>query len=333
MKKLPLFIFTLSILSGLTFVFFLFLFEIFLPKDSLSLEEKVFVVEKGESLFQVAESLENEGLIKNRFFFIFYLVLKGDHKKIKAGKFLLSPSMSIPEISKILVLGKTLKIKLTFPEGFTQNQIAQILLEKGVTKEDITKFKIKDFQNEFFFLKDAPGENSLEGFLFPDTYFFEPEMEAKKIIVLFLKNFEKKTLPLLKEAMAKNQRIYDVLILASLLEKEVKTLEEKKLVSGILQKRLKNGIPLQVDATIGYITGKKTTKFSLEDLQIDSPYNTYKYLGLPPGPICNPGLESILAVLYPQESDYWYYLSTPDGQTHFSKTLMEHNIKKAKYLQ
>jgi len=100
-----------------------------------------------------------------------------------------------------------------------------------------------------------------------------------------------------------------------------------------LWKRLENNIPLQVDATITYITGKKTTKISIEETQIDSPYNTYKYLGLPIGPICNPGLESILAAMYPKSSEYWYYLSTPEGETIFSKTLEEHNIAKAKYLK
>jgi len=105
------------------------------------------------------------------------------------------------------------------------------------------------------------------------------------------------------------------------------------LVSGILWERLKNKIPLQVDATITYITGKNDIKVSVEETKIDSPYNTYKYLGLPKGPICNPGLESILAAIYPKKSEYWYYLSTPEGETIFSKTLEEHNIAKAKYLK
>jgi len=120
--------------------------------------------------------------------------------------------------------------------------------------------------------------------------------------------------------------------MASLIEKEVKTKEDKEVVSGILWKRLKNNIPLQVDATITYLTGKKTTKIPLEDLQIDSLYNTYKYKGLPLGPICNPGLDSIKTAIYPKNSEYWYYLSTPEGATIFSKNLEEHNIAKAKYL-
>ena len=121
--------------------------------------------------------------------------------------------------------------------------------------------------------------------------------------------------------------------MASLIEKEVKTPEDKKIVSGILWKRLENSIPLQVDATISYITGKKGDSVSIEETKIDSPYNTYKYKGLPLGPISNPGLESIIASIYPENSDYWYYLSTPEGKTIFSKTLEEHNIAKAKYLK
>jgi len=118
-----------------------------------------------------------------------------------------------------------------------------------------------------------------------------------------------------------------------LLEKEVKDFEEKKIVAGILWKRMENKIGLQVDATITYITGKKSVKVSKQETEIDSLYNTYKYRGLPLGPISNPGLESIEAAIYPQNSDYWYYLSTPEGETIFSKTLEEHNIAKAKYLK
>ena len=161
-----------------------------------------------------------------------------------------------------------------------------------------------------------------------------------------LDNFDKKlTQDLRKEISRQSKTIFEIVTMASMLEKEVKDFEAKKLVSGILWKRLENGISLQVDATITYLAGKKTThpegvasrpygaRISIEDLQIDSPYNTYKYKGLPLGPISNPGLESILAAIYPKESDFWYYLSTPDGKTIFSKTLQEHNLAKAKYLR
>jgi UPF0755 protein len=177
-----------------------------------------------------------------------------------------------------------------------------------------------------------PGEN-LEGYLFPDTYYFPLDVSGEEVVRIMHENFEKKIAPYLKEIEKSGKSLKDIIIMASLIEKEVKTKEEKELVSGILWKRLKAGIPLQVDATITYITGKKTTKIPLEDLKIDSPYNTYKYKGLPPAPICNPGLESILAALYPKESDYWYYLSKPDGKTLFFKDYEEFIVAKAKYLK
>ncbi len=143
------------------------------------------------------------------------------------------------------------------------------------------------------------------------------------------KNFEKKVGSIKKELG--DQKFKETLILASILEKEVKKKDDKEIVAGILLKRLKNNWYLQADATIGYILDKK--EITPEDLKIDSPYNTYKYKGLPPTPISNPGLESILAVLYHKDTDYWYYLSLPDGTTIYNKTLEEHNLAIKKYLK
>lgn len=291
-----------------TFLGFYFWQGIFLSKDFSKTENKVFSVEKGENLFQIAKNLEKEGLIKNKFFFVVYILIKGDQRKLKAGKYFLSPSMNVAEIAKKIVSGEIAKIKVTIPEGFTVKEIEE-------------KLNLK-----------LPGEN-LEGFLFPDTYYFPIDVSGEEVVKIMRENFEKKIAPFKEEIEKQGKTIFEIVTMASLLEKEVRTKEEKEIVSGILWKRLKYGIPLQVDATITYITGKKTTKISKEEIEIDSPYNTYKYLGLPPGPICNPGLESILAALYPKESEYWYYLSDQDGKTYFSKTYQEHLIKKAKYLK
>jgi UPF0755 protein len=302
MKKL------ISFLSLIFFSFFFFLWQgIFLPKE-VSAPEKIFEVKKGQGLFEIGENLEKEGLIKNRIFFDFYVLLIGKEKNLQAGKYFLSSSMNIPQITKKIISGDIAKIKVTIPEGFTVKEIEE-------------KLGIK-----------LPGEN-LEGYLFPDTYYFPLDITGEEVVKIMRENFEKKIAPYREEIEKNGKTIQEIIIMASLIEKEVKTKEEKELVSGILWKRLKAGVPLQVDATITYVTGKKTTKISLEDLQIDSPYNTYKYKGLPPSPICNPGLESILAALYPKESEYWYYLSTPDGKTLFFKTLEEHNLAKAKYLK
>jgi UPF0755 protein len=306
--------FALKIFFIVLFVFLLlmifiifFFWGIFIPKDKIG-KEKIFLVEKSQGVFEIGKNLEKEGLIKSKFFFSFYVILMGDQKRLQAGKYFLSSSMNIPQITQKIVSGDVAKIKVTIPEGFTVEDIEKKL---GI---------------------ELPGEN-LEGYLFPDTYYFPIDVSGKEVVDTMLKNFERKIAPYLKEIEKSGKTLKEIIIMASLIEKEVKTKEEKELVSGILWKRLKVGMPLQVDATINYITDKKTTKILLEDLKIDSPYNTYKYKGLPPAPICNPGLESILAALYPKESEYWYYLSKPDGQTLFFKDYEDFIVAKKKYLK
>jgi UPF0755 protein len=191
----------------------------------------------------------------------------------------------------------------------------------------------EDYSVQFPFLKDKPKQASLEGYLFPDTYELKEQDLAGSLAKSMLSNFSEKLTPeLLKEISGQDKTVFEVVTLASLLEKEVRTMADKKTVSGIIYKRLRNGMRLQVDATVLYALDKEGTKVSYDDLWLDSPYNTYRYSGLPPGPICNPGRESLLAAVYPEENEYWYYLSAPDGQTHFSRTLEEHNVKKVKYL-
>lgn len=328
-NKLIVFIF-FFLLSGLSLLAWQ---QIYLPLNSSDVENRVFLVEKGQSLFQIASGLEREGLIKNEFLFNFFVILRGAQTKLQAGEYSLSPSMNVTQIAKKFILGETMQIKVTIPEGFTLKQI-ESELSSELQRTILCQFSPKDFNDEFDFFKDALGGGNLEGFLFPDTYHFSIGATEEEIFRKFLVNFDKKLTPDLRQEVEKQDKtIFEIITMASLLEKEVKSLEEKKLASGILWKRLKNNIPLQVDATIIYITGKKTTKVSKEETQIDSPYNTYKYIGLPLGPICNPGLESIKASIYPEISEHWYYLSTPKGETIFSKTLEEHNIAKAKYLK
>ncbi len=303
--------------------------------DSIG-ERKIFLIRKGEGVFDIAKDLEKEGFISNRFLFLLYVISHGKYNNLHAGTYLLSKDMSISEIAQNIWEGKVAILKVTIPEGFTLSQIEDRLLSAGIKgkKGDLLKFRISDWQDKYDFLKDSPKDNSLEGFLFPDTYYFPYDAAFEDVVKLMLDNFGEKLTPDLRQEIARqHKKIYDIIIMASIVEKEVSDFKDRRLVSGILWKRLKNGIPLQADATISYITGKKTTKISKEDTEIDSPYNTYKYLGLPIAPISNPGLESILASLYPEESDWWYYLSTPEGKTIFSKTLKEHNIAKNKYLK
>jgi len=309
--KLPFLIIFFIILLGAFFIWQ----GICLPKDLGFTENKLFLIEKGQNLFQIAENLEKEDLIKNKFLFDFYVLTTGTQRKLQAGEYLVNPSMSITEIAKKIISGEVAKIEVTIPEGFTIKQIEERLNLK------------------------LPGEN-LEGFLFPDTYQFSVRVSAEEVVRKMLDNFDKKLTPDLREEIeAQGKSIFEIVTTASLLEKEVKTKEEKEIVSGIFWKRIKERMPLDSCATIAYILGggnwtfEEMRKEIARGKEIDSPYNTYKYLGLPLGPICNPGLESIKAAIYPKDSEYWYYLSSPDGETIFSRTLEEHNIAQAKYFK
>lgn len=319
----------------------IFLWEgIYLPKEPGSTESLVFLVKKGEGTKEISINLESQSLIKYGFLFRFYTLTRGVAGKLQAGEYLLSSSMTIPEITKKFVSGDIIKEKITIIEGWNLRDIGWYFENRGMFQaEELFELvgdlpKPKDFSLEFGFLKDKPKNLGLEGYLFPDTYEINKGTSLEEIVRKILKNFDRELTPELREEINRQGKtIFEIVTMASLLEKEVKTKEDKKIVSGILWKRLEAGMPLQVDATITYITGKKTVKIPLEDFQIDSPYNTYRFLGLPIGPICNPGLESILTALYPKDSEYWYYLSTPEGKTIFSKTLEEHNYAKAKYLK
>ena len=296
------------IIAVILFSGFLIYQGIYLPLDPGSEETKVFLVKKGQGAEEISNNLEEQDLIRYASFFRAYALMNDQADELIAGQYELSPSMNVPEILEKIVSGDRIKKIITIIEGWDLKDIEEYLKKEGII---ITKSL-------------AP---TLEGYLFPDTYEIYPEDGIKEIIEMMLANFDKKI-----RAEYQVELNSEMIIMASIIEKEVPTLEDKRIVSGILWKRLDVGMPLQVDATINYITGKKTTEILQEELEIDSPYNTYKYKGLPPGPICNPGLESILAAIQPEESEYWFYLSTPEGETIFSKTLKEHNIAKAKYL-
>ena len=327
-----------------------FLQQVFSPLNPSDIEERLFLIEKGQSLFQIASTLENQDLIKSKFSFTFYVFLKGKQDNLQAGEYSLNPSMSIAGISQKIISGDITKETITIPEGWNLRDIAWYFENKGMFMAEelfeLVGFPLidyskstdlpspKDFSSDYDFLIDKPNILNLEGYLFPDTYEINRGDSLEEIVRKMLDNFgEKLTQELRDEITNQGKTIFEIITMASLLEKEVRTLEDKKIVAGVLWKRLKNNIPLQVDATLTYISGKKSTQVSIEETKIDSPYNTYKYRGLPLGPISNPGLESISASIYPESSDYWYYLSTLKGETIFSRTLEEHNIAKAKYLK
>lgn len=315
------------------------------PKEIGSSDTLFFRVEKGEGSRDIASNLEQQGVIRLGVFFHMYVFSTGVSGKLQAGEYELGPGMNIPRVAQKLAKGDVVKEELTIIEGWDLRNIAQYLKNKELfqAKEflEIAGFPATDYRRasdlptptdfaaEYEFLKEKPKYLGLEGYLFPDTYFVQRGVKVKDIIRLMLDNFEKKVAGI----PFQNRTIFDIVTMASLLEREVRTMEDKRIVAGILSKRLEHGIPLQVDATVTYAIGQNNGRVSLQDTKTDSLFNTYKYPGLPLGPISNPGFESIEAALSPQESSYLYYLSTPEGETIFSETLEGHNEAKAKYLR
>lgn len=268
---------------------------------------KTMVIEKGTGLAEISEKLEKEGFIRSKSVFVLNAIVFNKSKKIKYGKYLFNEPVSVFALTGRLTKGEFgfKPIKIVAPEGLTIKEIAELFV--GFENFDKTEFLEKAGMSE--------------GYLFPDTYLFLPSAETEQIIGTMKDNFKKKA----------GDVGQDIVIMASLIEKEVPDSDDRKIVSGILWKRLELGMALQVDAVFPYITGRQ--KVLLDDLKIDSPYNTYLYKGLPPGPIANPGLDAIEAARNPKESPYLYYLSGNDGKTHFAKTFAEHLKNKEKYLR
>lgn len=330
-------------------LFFFVLFLVFAPAG-FSKTPVIFQVQKGQGSSQIAKHLKQQGLIRSELAFKAYAKIAGIATELKAGEYELHSGYSMHVIAQKIAQGEVAREFLTIPEGWNLGDIASYLESKEAFSEReffeiagspafdyrrIAPFPLpRDFSQEYEFLKDKPKTIGLEGYLFPDTYHMPKGSSIEDILRQMLDNFGRKFTPDLQEkAAAQRKSIAEIVTMASLVEKEVQTEQDKRIVSGILWKRIGAGMPLQVDATIAYLTGKKTTKISLEETQIDSPYNTYRYRGLPFGPIANPGLDSMKAALEPVSSPYWYYLSTPTGETIFSTTLEEHNLAKATHLK
>jgi len=296
--------------------------------DPSSDETVTFLVRRGQDAKDIADSLERAGLIRYSHVFKWYVSFVNKSDTLKAGEYELSPSMTLPEIVDKIASGDMIEKRITIIEGWNLIDIGEYLEEEEIaTLEQLLELDNKEKEDNYFGISDKPDGLGIEGYLFPDTYELSPEDRLEDIIRKMLDNFDSRVVSSL-DAIT-----FEIVTMASLIEKEVITLEDKKIVSGILWKRIEAGMLLQVDSTITYLTDRNSTEILKEELDIDSPYNTYKYKGLPLGPICNPGLESIEAAVYPTESEYWFYLSTSEGETIFSETLKEHNIAINKYLR
>lgn len=292
---------------------FLFYYAIFIPKNPWSKDKIIFNATKGIGDDEIAIDLQKQDIINSNYAFRLFVIFSGNHSKLQAGSYEVSSNMSVFQIIKMFVDGKVLKDKITIPEGWDYADIENYLVKKNVcTKENFELVMNQNFADEFSFLNDKLKGTSLQGYIFPDTYEFLIGENCQQVVNKALVNFDKKLTINLREEIAKQKKsIHSIITMASIIEREVVSLEDRKIVSGILWQRIAIGMPLQVDVEP----------------------DTYKYYGLPKSPISNPGIDSIIAAIYPTKTQYLYYLSARDGKTIFSKTLQEHNIARAKYLK
>jgi len=297
-----------------------------------SAEKIFFTINRGDGLIKISNELKKEGLIKDAFHFRIFSLILGTAKNIKAGGYYLSSTMTPREISQILTKGIDDKW-VTIIEGLRSEEICRQLIQSGFA------INPNEWENKVKLL-------NLEGKLFPDSYLIPQEANLEKIIQIIQSNFEKKVLDSFKnEINSNNLTLNEILTLASIIEKEAKIDSDRRIVAGILLKRTRNSWPLQVDATIQYAVASNNcsilqspcdwwkNRTTYEDLKIISQYNTYLHKGLPPGPICNPGISSIKAVLNSEETDFWYYISDNKGILHFASTSDEHYANIQKYLR
>ena len=306
---------------------------------SVSAETVNFTIERGEGVLDISRRLGEANLINSRWNFEAYVWLRRWSSRLQAGEYHIARSASIREVAEMLALGHEASSErvITIIEGWTIDDIAGYLeREKVVSASDFkdAAARLAD-KAPIPALADKPGDASLEGYLFPDTYRVFKGATAEEIITKMLTNFESKLTPALRSQIVnRGLTIFETVVVASILEKEIRHSGDLPIAADVFYKRLKAGKPLESDATLNYVlpAAERKSRLSATDLKNPSPYNTYRYQGLPPGPIGNPGLKAIEAAISPQTNDYWFFLTKPDGETIFSKTAAEHLRNKQKYL-
>ena len=282
------------------------------------------------STFQfVAALLEREGLIKSRSVFVLIGKSQSADRKVQAGEYELNPGMTPAEILSKLLNGEVLFHPLTIPEGLTITQIADVVSQQGLT--DRVEF-LRLAKDRAFVASLGIKAETLEGYLYPDTYRFPRPIEAREVLVAMVEQLRQVVGPdLLARMQELKMTIHEVLTLASVIEKETGAGDERPEISAVFHNRLKKHIPLQSDPTVIYGLPAFDGNLHKNDLSSPSPYNTYRVQGLPPGPIANPGIQAIRATLYPSDSRSLYFVSRNDGTHQFSATLIEHNKAVEKY--
>ncbi len=279
-----------------------------------------FIINSGEGSSKIAASLESEHLIRNRQAFLLYVSLNRLRTKLESGYYLLSQAESAATIAKTIGGGRVVTNRLVIPEGATLAQVSSLMAHSGLSQASIDQALRGNYS--YPFLANRPAGISLEGYLFPDTYSVTPNSSAQDVVTAMLSNFGNKVTPEIQQGLAaQGLSLQQGITLASIVEREVANAADRPIVAQVFLKRLKLGMPLESDVTVKYGASLLGASFST---QLDSPYNTYLRPGLPIGPICNPGLDAVAAIIHPAATDYLFFVSDSAGHTYFAKTLAGH---------
>lgn len=291
-------------------------------------EKFVIVVKPGMGGKAIGNLLYEQGAIKNVFLFQMISKIQGMESSLQAGEYVINKNMTMQQIVAMLAKGETAYQQITIPEGYTTDQIAKLLQEKQLGNAGEFKKISQSFVPYTYMVNANPNViYKAEGYLFPNTYRISKGATEEQILRMMTVQFDKQlTEDMRAKAAEMNLSIKEVVILASLVEKEAQLPADRPIIAGVFLNRLKLNMPLQSCATIQYILGYPKAELSVQDTEIPSPYNTYQHMGLPPGPIANPGIAAIKAVLYPEKTDYIYFVADKQGAHHFSKTYDEHLV-------
>lgn len=314
----------------IVFILFIISLIIFLPND---IDNTLVTIDQGLSSWQISQVLVKEKIIKSPTIFWVVLFLSGQKNKIIADQYTFSGRLNYWHVAQIITKPQTLQreIEITTIEGWSNQEIADYLAAKKIVSAmDFLKALEKSYNYDFL---PPVGDNYLQGYLFPDTYRIYANSTAEEIINKMLLNFQIKVVNQIDaDLKLKSLSLAEVINLASIIEKEVSKDADRQIVADIFWRRLQDHYPLQSDATVNYITKKGTTQPSFDDTRLSSAYNTYQNTGLPPTPICNPSLSAIVAVLKPSANNYYFFLTTKEGQAIYSHNYTEHLQNKSKYL-
>lgn len=310
-----------------------------------------FVVSQGESAESIIRRLKDEGVIRSRLLFTLALKRSGLATRLQPGTYDLRGAASYRELAENLASGgiaeeesvllviegwdlRDIRTELARIEHPAAGNFFAVAGEPPSPARPSGRAAAPDAASGLALLADKPATLSLEGYLFPDTYRIFKDATAEEIVHGMLVNLEQRLTPELRAAIAASGRsTFEIITLASIIEREVRGDRDRRLVSDLFWRRLAIGMALQADSTVNYVTGGGRASVTFKDIEVDSRYNTYKYRGLPLGPICNPGLSAIEAAVAPEPNDFWFFLTDPEGNVHYANTLEEHNRNRAKYLR